>query len=81
LKANTKLDRESAPQRRRPRGRPPKEPRRWCVELPYQAGSWSKPRRVILVLQERPDDDALDRFYLVTSIAPESMTAEEVLQS
>jgi len=81
LKANAKLDRESAQYRKRPRGRPPKDPRLWCVELPYQAGSWSKPRRVILVLQERPDDDALDRFYLVTSISAERMTAEEVLQS
>lgn len=81
LKANTKLDRESAPQRKRPRGRPPKEPRRWCVDLPYQAGSWSRPRRVVLVLKERPEDDGLDRFYLVTSIGPERMTAEQVLDA
>jgi hypothetical protein len=62
LKANTVLDRVGAPYNKRPRGRPPKEP-----------------RRVIMVLEERPDDLLLDRFYLVTSIPAEQMDAEAVL--
>jgi len=79
LKANKALDRIGAPYRKRPRGRPPKEPRQWCQELRYQAGPWSRPRRVIMVVKERPDDLLLDRFYLVTSIAAEQMDAEAVL--
>jgi hypothetical protein len=79
LKANPALDRLSAPYRKRPRGRPPHEPRLWCLDLSYQAGPWSTPRRVVLVLKERAEDRELDRFYLVTSIAPERMTAEEIL--
>jgi hypothetical protein len=79
LRAKPALDRLSAASRKRPRGRPPHEPRLWCVDLSYQAGSWSTPRRVILVLKERAEGRELDRFELVTSVAPERMTAEEVL--
>jgi len=79
LKANPALDRLGAPYKKRPRGRPPKEPRQWCQEISYQAGTWSRPRRVIMVVKERPDDLLLDRFYLVTSIAAAQMDAEAVL--
>lgn len=79
LKANKALDRLGAPYKKRPRGRPPKEPRQWCLDLSYQAGTWDQPRRVIMVVKERPDDLLLDRFYLVTSIPAEQMDAEAVL--
>jgi len=79
LKSNKALDRLGAPYKKRPRGRPPKEPRQWCQDLSYQAGTWSQARRVIMVVKERPDDLVLDHYYLVTSIAAEHMAAAEVL--
>ncbi|QCO58096.1 hypothetical protein EOK75_20240 (plasmid) [Pseudorhodobacter turbinis] len=39
----------------------------WLYELRYQAESWDKLRRVILVVKERADDLLLGRFFLVTS--------------
>ena len=80
LKPNAALDRLSAPYRRRPAGRPPEEPREWCLDLSYQAGSWAQPRRIILVVTEQTDGDQPRAFYLVTSIAKEAMSAEEILQ-
>jgi len=47
--------------------RPPAEPRMWFHEMTYQAGSWSRPRRIVLVVKERPDDLLLDHFWLLTS--------------
>jgi len=47
--------------------------------LDYQADSWDRPRRVVLVVQEREDDLLLDRFFLVTSLRPEEMSRWEVL--
>jgi hypothetical protein len=64
LKANKALDRIGAPCKKRPRGRRPKEPRQWCLDLSYQAGTWAQPRRMIMVVKERPDDLLPDRFYL-----------------
>jgi hypothetical protein len=80
LKPNAALDRLSAPYRRRPAGRPPEEPREWCLDLSYQAGSWAQPRRIILVVTEQTDGDHPRAFYLVTSIAEEAKSAEEILQ-
>ena len=51
----------------------------WTHVLQYQADSWSTPRRVILVVKERPDDLLLDRFFLVTSLTWRQMAKCEVL--
>ena len=45
----------------------------------YQADSWDKPRRVILVVKERADDLLLDRFLLVTSLDWTAKLRNEVL--
>ena len=79
LKRNPALDRLSAAYRKRPAGRPPQEPREWYVDLSYQAGTWLQPRRVILVVTEQTNDDQPRAFYLVTSIAEEAKSAEEIL--
>jgi len=68
LRANSVLDRLAEPCMKRPPGRRPAEPRMWLHELTYQAESWDKPRRVVLVVKERADDLLLDRFFLVTSL-------------
>jgi len=79
LRANPVLDRLAEPCMKRPPGRRPAEPRSWLHELRYQADSWDKPRRVILVVKERADDLLLDRFFLVTSLGWTAKTRGEVL--
>lgn len=79
LRANPVLDRLAEPCMKRPPGRRPAEPRTWLYELRYQADSWDKPRRVILVVKERADDLLLDRFFLVTSLGWTAQTRGEVL--
>jgi len=80
LRANPALDRLAAPYMKRPPGRRPLEPRMWLHPLDYRADSWDRPRRVVLVVQEREDDLLLDRFFLVTSLRPEEMSRREVLE-
>ncbi len=79
LRANAALDRLAEPYMKRPPGRRPTEPRIWLHELRYQATSWNKPRRVILVVKEREGDLLLDRFFLVTSLDWTAKTRREVL--
>ncbi len=68
LRSHSGLQKLAAPYLRRPRGRRPEQPREWCYDLTYQAGSWPSPRRVVLVVQERPDDLLLHAFFLVTNL-------------
>jgi hypothetical protein len=79
LRANSVLDRLAEPCMKRPPGRRPAEPRMWLHELTYQAESWDKPRRVVLVVKERADDLLLDRFFLVTSLEWTRKLRHEVL--
>lgn len=79
VKNNAVLDRMADPYLRRPVGRPPKEPRTWVYEMEYQAGSWSAPRRVVLVTQERPGELFLHHFWLITNWEPDQMNGEELL--
>ncbi len=80
LRANPALDREAAPHMTRPPGRRPIKPRMWLHELRYQAETWDKERRVILVVKEREDDLLLDRFFLVTSLTLAEMSREDILE-
>jgi hypothetical protein len=79
IRNNRVLDRMAAPHLRRPPGRPPAEPRLWCHEMAYRAGAWSRSRRVVLVVQERPDDLLLDHFWLLTSIGATAVPAGDLL--
>jgi hypothetical protein len=76
LKTNAALARLAAPHLRRPPGRPPAEGRMWLHELSYRAKSWSRARRVVLVVLERPDEQQhlfLDHFFLVSNALPEEL--------
>lgn len=79
VRNNKALDRLAEPHLRRPPGRPPQEPRTWFHDLSYRAGSWSRDRRVVLVVQERPGDMFLHHFWLVTSWTPAQMPGDELL--
>jgi len=79
IKNNSALDRLAEPYLTRPVGRRPQEARIWTHELQYQASSWSKPRRVVLVVKEIPGELFLDYFWLVTSWDTAEKTGEELL--
>jgi hypothetical protein len=80
VKNNSWLDREAAPHLRRPVGRRPDEPREWTHEHTLHPKAWSKPRRTVLVVQERPDELYLHHFWLVTSLRTDQRDAEEMLE-
>jgi hypothetical protein len=80
VKNNKVLDRMALPYLKRPPGRPPAQPRIWYHEMTYQAESWSRPRRVVLVVLERSDELFLHHFWLITSWSSEQMPAESLLE-
>lgn len=79
IKNNSALNRLAEPHLKRPVGRPPSEPRTWTVEMNYKAASWSKERRVVLVLTEKPGELFLHYFWLVTSWSEAEKPAEDLL--
>lgn len=90
LRTNQRLARMAEPHLRRPPGRPPKEGRTWFHEFRYQAGTWERERRVVLVVLERPhktetEDGTLqerlflEHFFLLTNAPIEEVGAEELL--
>ena len=80
VRNNQVLDRLAEPFLKRPPGRPPAEPRTWFHEMNYAAGSWSKPRRVVLVVQERPGELYLHHFWLITNWTEQQMSGEALLE-
>jgi hypothetical protein len=79
IKNNKALDRLAAAHLTRPAGRPPAEPRIWFYEKTYAAGAWSRERRVVLVVLERPGELLLDHFWLLTNIGAETLSGEALL--
>jgi hypothetical protein len=79
IRNNRVLDRMAAPHLKRPPGRPPAEPRAWCHDMTYRAGSWSRERRVVLAVLERPDELLLDHFWLLTSISAAAIPGQDLL--
>ena len=54
---------------KRPVGRPPNEVRRFYANFTYQAGSWTKPRRVIAKVEWHPGELVPRVGFIVTNIA------------
>jgi hypothetical protein len=79
VKNNPALDKMALPFLNRPVGRPPNEPRTWLYEMSYQAESWSKPRRVVLVVLEREEELFLHHFWLITNWQPSQMDGAALL--
>ena len=82
LRGNKRLDAMAEPYLRRPPGRPPADGRVWFYELTYRARKWSRERRVVLVVLERPDEQQhlfLDHFFLLTSATVEEEGAAALL--
>jgi hypothetical protein len=80
VKNNSKLDYLAGPYLVRPPGRPPDQPRTWFHELTYQAASWSRARRVVLVVQEEPGNLFLNWFWLITNWTADQIGPEALLE-
>jgi hypothetical protein len=80
IKTNEVLERLAEPYLKRPVGRRTIEPRTWLYELTYQAETWERSRRIVLVVQERPDELFLHHFFLVTNYAIDQMSGEQLLE-
>jgi hypothetical protein len=57
----------------------PEEPGTFLYEGEYQAQGWSRPRRVVLVVQQTEGELFPNTFWLVTSWTKEQMPAEKLL--
>lgn len=79
IKNNAILDKMAEPFLKRPVGRPPQEGREWTVEMTYKAAAWSKERRVVLIVCERPGELFLHHFWLVTSWTEAEKAADDLL--
>jgi Transposase DDE domain group 1 len=53
----------------RPVGRPPNEVRRYYANFTYQAGSWTKPRRVVAKVEWHPGELYPRVGFIVTNMA------------
>ena len=80
VRNNAVLDRMAEPYLKRPSGRPPTEPRTWFHETTYRAESWSRERRVVLVVLERTDELFLHHFWIITNWTVEQMNGEALLE-
>ena len=56
------------------------EDRTHTVELSYQARPWSRPRRVVLVIEERPLELLPHYFFLVTNASAEEEDGLDLVQ-
>jgi hypothetical protein len=79
VKNNAVLNRMAEPFLKRPPGRRPQEPRTWFYEMTYQAESWSRERRVVLVVLEREGELFLHHFWLITNWTEDQVNAEDLL--
>lgn len=83
LKTNAALERLAAPLLALPRSPVPAgEERVWTHELTYRAGSWTHPRRVVLIVVERETEQGelfLDHFFLLSN-ASVAITGEALLE-
>ena len=80
VRNNAVLDRMAEPLLKRPPGRRPAEPRTFFHEMTYRAESWSRDRRVVLVVLERADELFIHHFWIITNWTVEQMSGEALLE-
>ncbi|HYX18686.1 MAG TPA: IS1380 family transposase [Nostoc sp.] len=82
VKTNAVLERLAAPYLALPRDSASGKERVWTHELRYQAGSWTHPRRVVLVIVERVCEQGelfVDHFFLLSN-ASVAITGKALLE-
>ena len=79
IRKNEVLNRMAQPHLTQPAGRSEGEPREWFHEMTYQAESWDRARRVVLVVVEQPGKLYPRHFWLLTSLSRKRCEAPELL--
>jgi len=82
IKSNAVLKRLAEPYLNNIHEDKPNNRNEWMVELSYQAGSWSHPRRVVLVIVKRKQVDLFEpynHFFLITSWTEKQMPGFDLL--
>ncbi|HZD05323.1 MAG TPA: transposase, partial [Longimicrobiales bacterium] len=79
LKSNAVLERLAAPHVDRILKKEVPEDRAHTIKLSYAAQSWSRERRVVLVIEERPDELMPHWFFLLTHATPEEAPGAALL--
>jgi len=80
LKTNARLERMAWPHVDRIALKAEPENRLHTVELRYRADAWRHPRRVVLVIDERPLEITPRYFFLVTNASRKEATGHELLE-
>ena len=79
IKTNARLERMAWPHVERIAVKDEPEDRLHAVELEYVAGTWSKPRRVVLIIDECPEELLPRYFFLVTNASVEEASGAELV--
>jgi hypothetical protein len=81
VRGNRKLQQLAEPHIDQVLQRPvPDAERTTLIELRYQAGSWDRSRRVVLVMIERPGELFLDHFFLLTNASAKEIGGDALLE-
>ena len=80
LPANRVLQERIGHLLKRPVGRPPNHVRRSHASFSYQAGSWTKPRRVIAKVEWHPGELVPRVGFIVTNLTPPGRAGRRLLQ-
>ncbi|MCG5547975.1 transposase [Halorhodospira halochloris] len=80
LPSNPQLERLFEPHRYRGPGRPSSKPREWVVETEHQASTWAVEHRVLIVVQEHPEELFRRCFFLVTNMPQHRASGEFILE-
>jgi hypothetical protein len=79
LRTNARLERMAWPHVDRIANKDVPEELTHTVELTYQAGPWSRARRVVLIIEERPLELMPHYFFLITNASPEEEDGMELV--
>jgi len=79
LRANETLAKLAEPHLSRSVGRPPERLVETFFDLQYQAKSWSRARRVVLLVKHVPGELFPETAFIVTNARPDEMSAEEIV--
>ena len=79
LKNNAVLDRMAEPHLQVPLCAADDEPEMWLHEMTYRAGSWSRARRVVLIVLQRPGELFPRHFWLLSNWSAQQVSGHELL--
>lgn len=79
LRSNAALAALAEPHLSRPVGRPPERVVETFVDIEYRAQSWSRARRVVLLVKHIPGELFPETAFIVSNARPDELSAEEIV--